>query len=60
VDWNQGIEYFNTLRRLDKSVVMLQHVGENHGLRNVANRKDYFVRMQEFFDHHLLDKEAPG
>ena len=24
VDWNQGIEYFNTLRRLDKSVVMLQ------------------------------------
>ena len=59
VDWNQGIEFFNTLRRLNKSVVMLQYVGENHGLREDANRKDYFVRMQEFFDHHLLDKEAP-
>ncbi len=59
VDWNQGIEYFNTLRRLNKEVVMLQYEGENHGLRKDANRKDYFVRMQEFFDHHLLDAEAP-
>jgi len=25
VDWNQGIEYFNTLRRLQKPVVMLQY-----------------------------------
>ena len=59
VDWNQGIEYFNTLRRLNKEVVMLQYEGENHGLRKDANRKDYFVRMQEFFDHHLLDADAP-
>ncbi len=59
VDWNQGIEYFNTLRRLNKEVVMLQYEGENHGLSKDANRKDYFVRMQEFFDHHLLGDEAP-
>jgi dipeptidyl aminopeptidase/acylaminoacyl peptidase len=59
VDWNQGIEYFNTLRRLDKPVVMLQYKGENHGLVKPANRKDYTVRMREFFDHHLMDKPAP-
>ncbi len=59
VDWNQGIEYFNTLRRLEKPVVMLQYVGENHGLRKPANRKDYFVRMAEFFDHHLRGEPAP-
>ena len=59
VDWNQGIEYFNTLRRLDKPVVMLQYTGENHGLRKPANRKDYTIRMREFFDHHLRDEPAP-
>jgi dipeptidyl aminopeptidase/acylaminoacyl peptidase len=59
VDWNQGIEYFNTLRRLRKPVVLLQYKGENHGLSKAANQKDYLVRMQEFFDHYLRDKPAP-
>lgn len=59
VDWNQGIEYFNTLRRLKKPVVMLQYVGENHGLRRPPNMKDYTIRMKEFFDHHLRGAEAP-
>ena len=59
VDWNQGIEYYNTLRRLDKPVVMLQYKGENHGLRKPANQKDYTLRMREFFDHHLLGKPSP-
>jgi len=60
VDWNQGIEYFNTLRRLGKPIVMLQYVGENHGLREPANRKDYTVRQKEFWDHFLKGAPAPG
>jgi dipeptidyl aminopeptidase/acylaminoacyl peptidase len=60
VDWNQGIEYFNTLRRLEKPVVMLQYKGENHELAKPANQKDYTVRLREFFDHHLMGKPAPG
>ncbi len=59
VDWTQGIEYFNTLRRLQKPVVMLQYKGENHGLVKPENRRDYAVRMKEFFDHHLMGKPAP-
>jgi dipeptidyl aminopeptidase/acylaminoacyl peptidase len=59
VDFTQGIEYYNTLRRLDKSVVMLQYKGENHGLAKPANRKDYYVRMREYFDHYLQGKPAP-
>jgi dipeptidyl aminopeptidase/acylaminoacyl peptidase len=59
VDWNQGIEYFNTLRRLNKPVVMLQYKGENHGLRKPENREDYTIRMRQFFDHHLKGKPAP-
>ena len=59
VDFTQGVEYFNTLRRLGKPVVMLEYVGENHGLRRPVNQQDYTVRMKEFFDHHLMAKPAP-
>ncbi len=59
VDFTQGIEYYNTLRRLQKPVVMLQYKGENHGLAKPENRKDYAERMQEFFDHYLQGKPAP-
>jgi dipeptidyl aminopeptidase/acylaminoacyl peptidase len=60
VDFTQGVEYYNTLRRLQKPVVMLQYKGENHGLAKPENQKDYAVRMREFFDHHLMGKPAPG
>jgi dipeptidyl aminopeptidase/acylaminoacyl peptidase len=59
VDFNQGIEYFNILRRLRKPVVMLQYEGENHGLAKAENQRDYAVRMREFFDHHLKGEPAP-
>jgi dipeptidyl aminopeptidase/acylaminoacyl peptidase len=59
VDFTQGVEYYNTLRRLQKPVVMLQYKGENHGLSKPENRKDYAVRMREFLDHHLMGKAAP-
>jgi len=59
VDFTQGVEYYNTLRRLKKPVVMLEYPGENHGLRKPANQRDYTVRMREFFDHHLKNAPAP-
>ena len=59
VDFTQGIEYFNTLRRLGKQVAMLQYKGENHSLRKPENMKDYTVRMKEFFDFELMDSEPP-
>jgi dipeptidyl aminopeptidase/acylaminoacyl peptidase len=59
VDQTQGIEYFNTLRRLGKPVIMLEYKGENHSLAKPKNMKDYTVRMKEWFDHYLMDKPAP-
>lgn len=59
VDFTQGIEYFNTLRRLGKPVILLEYPGENHGLARPANQQDYTVRMKEFFDHHLKGASAP-
>ncbi|MCH7414696.1 prolyl oligopeptidase family serine peptidase [Belliella sp. R4-6] len=58
VDFTQGIEYYNALRRLKKPVIMVQYKGENHGLSKLENRKDYSVRMMEFFDHHLKGEDA--
>lgn len=59
VDFNQGITWFNTLREQEKNVIMLQYVGENHGLRLPKNQKDYTVRMMEYFDTFLLGKTPP-
>jgi dipeptidyl aminopeptidase/acylaminoacyl peptidase len=59
VDFTQGVEYYNTLRRMGKPVIMLEYVGENHGLARRPNQRDYTVRMKEFFDHHLKGAPAP-
>ncbi len=59
VPWYQGIEYFVALRRLNKPVWMLNYNGEPHGLRKYQNQKDWQLRMQQFFDHYLMDAPAP-
>ncbi|OFW24395.1 MAG: peptidase S9 prolyl oligopeptidase [Acidobacteria bacterium RIFCSPLOWO2_12_FULL_66_21] len=59
VDFTQGVEYFNTLRRLQKPVIMLEYPGENHSLARRPNQRDYTVRMKEFFDHYLMGAPAP-
>jgi hypothetical protein len=59
VDQTQGIAFYNTLRRMDKPVILLEYKGENHNLREPKNLKDYYVRLQEFFDHYLMGKPAP-
>ncbi|MDQ7947598.1 MAG: prolyl oligopeptidase family serine peptidase [Pedobacter sp.] len=59
VDFTQGIEYYNGLRRLNKPVVMITYRGENHGIAKLPNRKDYAVRMLEYFDYMLKGKPAP-
>jgi len=59
VDFTQGVEYFNTLRRMQKPVIMLEYIGENHGLARRPNQRDYTTRMMEFFDHYLMGAPAP-
>ena len=59
VDFNQGITFYNHLRQMDKDVILLEYVGENHGLSRPANQKDYALRMTEWFDTFLRDQPAP-
>jgi len=53
VPWQQGIEMFTALRRLNKKVWMLNYNGEAHNLVERKNRKDIQVRQQQFFDYYL-------
>ncbi|MFQ6045678.1 MAG: prolyl oligopeptidase family serine peptidase [Gemmatimonadales bacterium] len=59
VPWYQGIEFFVALRRLGKPAWLLNYNGEPHGLRKYQNRKDWAIRMQQFFDHYLMDAPPP-
>jgi len=59
VPWYQGIELFLALRRNGKEAYMFNYNGEFHGLRRRHNQKDWTVRMQQFFDHHLKGAAKP-
>ncbi|MFO0879308.1 MAG: prolyl oligopeptidase family serine peptidase [Gemmataceae bacterium] len=59
VPWQQGIEFYLALRRLGKEVYLFNYPGEFHGLRRRVNQKDYTVRLQQFFDHHLKGAPRP-
>ncbi len=58
VDWHQGIEMYTTMRRMEKPFIMLVYDGENHSLSKKENQTDYTRKVNEFFDHYLLGKEA--
>ena len=59
VPWQQGIEYFVSLRRLDKVVYMLNYNGDEHNLMKWPNRVDLSVRMKQFFDYYLKGEKMP-
>jgi dipeptidyl aminopeptidase/acylaminoacyl peptidase len=56
----QGIELFTALRRLQKPVWLLQYDREAHILINEHNQLDFSQHQQQFFDHYLKGKPAPG
>ncbi|MFN3189846.1 MAG: S9 family peptidase [Aureliella sp.] len=59
VPWYQGIELFVALRRLEKPAWMLNYNGEPHWVMKDANRMDFAIRMQQFFDHYLKGDPMP-
>ncbi|MFH1051462.1 MAG: prolyl oligopeptidase family serine peptidase [bacterium] len=59
VPWEQGIELYLAMRRLNKNCIFLQYRGEPHWPEKYPNRLDYAIKMQEFFDHYILKTPAP-
>lgn len=59
VPWQQGIEMYSAMRRLQKPCWMLVYNNEEHNLKNWPNKVDLSIRMLQFFDHYLKDQPMP-
>ena len=59
VPWYQGIEYFSALRRLGKKTWLIEYNGEGHGLTERRDRKDWSVRLFQFFGYYLKQDPEP-
>jgi len=59
VPWHLGIEFFMALRRLQKPSWFLNYNGEPHWPLKWQNRLDFNIRMQQYFDHYLMDAPMP-
>lgn len=53
VPWQQGIELYLTMRRLEKPCWLLEYRGESHHLKKYPNKLDYSIKFKEFLDHFL-------
>ncbi|MEM9932312.1 MAG: prolyl oligopeptidase family serine peptidase [Bacteroidota bacterium] len=60
VPWYQGIEFFVSMRRLGKPAWMLNYNDEPHWPLKLQNRKDFNIRMQQFFDYYLKGAPIPS
>jgi dipeptidyl aminopeptidase/acylaminoacyl peptidase len=60
VNWEQGLEWYNALRFLEKPIIWLSYPDEGHGLRKLQNRIDFQYRLRQFYNHHLKGEPAPG
>jgi dipeptidyl aminopeptidase/acylaminoacyl peptidase len=59
VPHEQGMEFFNALRRLNKPAWMLTYNGEEHNLTKWPSRVDLAKRMFQFFNHYLKGEPMP-
>jgi len=59
VPWYQGIEFFVSLRRLGKPSWFLNYNDEPHWPLKLQNRKDFNLRLSQFFDYYLKGAPKP-
>ncbi|MDQ1353328.1 MAG: hypothetical protein QG657_3634 [Acidobacteriota bacterium] len=60
VPWQQGIELYLAMRRLNKNCILLEYNDEGHYLDKYADRLDFTIKMKEFLDHYLKGTPAPN
>jgi dipeptidyl aminopeptidase/acylaminoacyl peptidase len=59
VPFSEGVQLFVALRRLQKPAWLINYNNAPHNLSRAADKKDWSVRMRQFFDHYLKDAPAP-
>jgi dienelactone hydrolase len=59
VPFSQSVELFTAMRRLKKTVWLIQYDDQEHVLEPFSDYSiDFTVRQQQFFDHYLKDAPA--
>ena len=56
---DQGFAMFYALRRLGKPAWLLNYRNEGHQVVKMENKRDFTLRLSEFFNHYLKDKPLP-
>lgn len=59
VPHTQGIELFTGLKRLGKPAWLVVYNGEDHNIMERKNRKDFSIRLSQYFDYYLKGAPAP-
>jgi dipeptidyl aminopeptidase/acylaminoacyl peptidase len=57
VNWEQSVELYNALRRLNKEHKFLLYPNEGHSVIKKENQMDLTIRIREWFEHYLKGKE---
>jgi len=60
VPWSEGLQWFLSLRRLNKRVWMLNYENEDHSIEEPADQVDYTLRLKQFFDYFLQSGAKPA
>ena len=59
VPFSQGVEFFIALRRLRKPAWLLNYNEADHWPTKIRDKKDFQIRMSQFFDHYLKGEPMP-
>ncbi|WP_146194599.1 alpha/beta hydrolase family protein [Flavobacterium crocinum] len=59
VPYQEGQSLFFALRRLGKPALLVNYKKEGHTLDDTANRKDWTLKMQQYFDYYLKGAAKP-
>ncbi|MFB9110243.1 alpha/beta hydrolase family protein [Flavobacterium gyeonganense] len=59
VPYQEGQSLFFALRRLGKPALLINYKKEGHTLDIAANRKDWTLKMQQYFDYYLKGISLP-
>lgn len=59
VNYQQSFMMFLALKRLNKEVNLLLYPEEAHTIRELNARKDYNIKIKEWFDYKLKEVEKP-
>ncbi|MCP2029686.1 dipeptidyl aminopeptidase/acylaminoacyl peptidase [Flavobacterium sp. HSC-32F16] len=59
VPYQEGQSLFFALRRLGKPALLVNYKKEGHTLEDAANKKDWTLKMQQYFDYYLKGENRP-